>query len=371
MTRPVLIAILAALLFGAASPAGKFLLGSFSPFQLAGLLYLGAAAGLLLPLLARGKQTNLPWLMAKKSFLRLAGAIAFGGIIAPVCLLFSLALASATSVSIWLTLESIFTAVLAIVFFKEHLGVKGWGSVLGCTAASVLLSLNAGTSGLQAGLLAALACLGWAIDNNLTALIDGMTPQEIAFWKGAVAGVVNLTIGLCLTPFHPTAPAVFWGLAVGALSYGVSLVLYISAAQTLGAMRSQLIFATAPWWGVALSILCLHESASPQQIVAALIFAGSIALLFLEQHSHGHRHEQLAHIHMHSHDDHHHNHVHEDLPAAVRHSHWHQHEALSHSHHHWPDLHHRHEHAQDYEHAHDHEHEHDHDDKPELTDQQT
>ena len=349
MIRPFLIAILAALLFGAASPAAKVLLGSFAPFQLAGLLYVGAALGLLVPILARGKQTNLPWRMARKNFLRLAGAIAFGGIIAPVCLLLSLQLASATSISIWLTLESVFTAVLAVIFFKEHLGLKGWGSVAGCIAASILLSLNAGASGFQAGALVSLACLGWAVDNNLTALIDGLTPQEIAFWKGAVAGVVNLTIGVCLNPFHPTLPTVIWGFAVGALSYGVSLVLYISAAQTLGAMRSQLIFATAPWWGVALSILCLHESAGSQQILAALIFAGSIALLFFEQHSHGHHHEELAHVHMHSHDDRHHNHVHEDLPASARHSHWHTHEALTHSHHHCPDLHHRHQHVRDQE----------------------
>src|SRR5947209_19444260 len=37
--------LLSALLFGAATPAGKMLLGDFTPFQLAGLLYLGAAAG--------------------------------------------------------------------------------------------------------------------------------------------------------------------------------------------------------------------------------------------------------------------------------------------------------------------------------------
>ena len=40
------LALLSALLFGASTPASKWLLGSFEPFQLAGLLYLGAAAGM-------------------------------------------------------------------------------------------------------------------------------------------------------------------------------------------------------------------------------------------------------------------------------------------------------------------------------------
>jgi hypothetical protein len=40
------LALISALLFGASTPASKLLLGSFEPFQLAGLLYLGAALGM-------------------------------------------------------------------------------------------------------------------------------------------------------------------------------------------------------------------------------------------------------------------------------------------------------------------------------------
>lgn len=43
--QPLLLAILAALLFGASTPASKVLLSELSPLQLAGLLYLGAALG--------------------------------------------------------------------------------------------------------------------------------------------------------------------------------------------------------------------------------------------------------------------------------------------------------------------------------------
>jgi hypothetical protein len=43
--RPVVYALLAAALFGAATPASKVLLMGLTSFQLAGLLYLGAALG--------------------------------------------------------------------------------------------------------------------------------------------------------------------------------------------------------------------------------------------------------------------------------------------------------------------------------------
>ncbi len=43
----LIIAFISAALFGAATPASKILLEDFSPFQLAGLLYLGGILGVL------------------------------------------------------------------------------------------------------------------------------------------------------------------------------------------------------------------------------------------------------------------------------------------------------------------------------------
>lgn len=44
---PVMLALLSAALFGSATPLTKTLLNQLRPFQLAGLLYLGAAIGVL------------------------------------------------------------------------------------------------------------------------------------------------------------------------------------------------------------------------------------------------------------------------------------------------------------------------------------
>tara|TARA_R110000850_G_scaffold273358_1_gene409653 strand:- start:194 stop:373 length:180 start_codon:yes stop_codon:yes gene_type:complete len=58
----------------------------------------------------------------------------------------------------------------------------------------------------------------WGIDNHLTANIDGIIPSQSTFWKGLVAGLVNLSIGVTLDPFVWDATIIVNVLHVGALS---------------------------------------------------------------------------------------------------------------------------------------------------------
>jgi len=274
----------------------------------------------------------------------LRGAVGFGGILGPVLLLLGLNCARAASVAMLLNLETTDTAILAFLIFREHLGRWAWIGNTGVVAAGVLLGLEGGRPGLTGALLVAAAAFCWGLDNNLTALIDGITPVQSTFWKGLIAGTTNLTLGLALSP---EAPSIAWlaGLGVGALSYGASIVLYISAAQSLGATRSQMVFATSPFFGVVLAVFWLGEGLTLLQIVAFLVIASSLALLFLERHDHEHVHEAVVHTHSHRHDDGHHDHEHEGSPAGHLHTHEHVHQSLAHRHAHWPDLHHRHNHA--------------------------
>jgi len=340
---PIAMALLAAALFGAATPASKWLLAEFTPFQLAGLLYLGGGVGAMATALREGG-LRLPPRADRKNRIRLCGAVVVGGVLGPTLLLGGLHLASATSVSLWLNLELAATAVLGAVFFRDHLGPAGWLGVVLSLTASTLLSSAAGLAGLGAGSLVLLACICWGFDNHLTALIDSMTPSQIAFWKGIIAGGVNLSVGLSLAPLHGGWSILFGALLVGACSYGASIVLYIASAQRLGATRAQMVFSSAPFIGVALSATILHESLSLVHLLSAALFGIAISLLLMERHIHVHVHETLDHEHVHNHDDGHHHHDHVAVPAAVRHTHRHQHERTVHAHRHWPDLFHRHKH---------------------------
>jgi drug/metabolite transporter (DMT)-like permease len=325
----VALALVSAILFGASTPASKLLLGSLGPFQLAGLLYLGAALGMAFPL-ERERRRVAPSRLDARNLRRLAGAVVFGGVIGPVLLLFGLELSSAGSVSLWLNLEMAATAVLGVVLFREHLGGLGWAGVVGVVVSGMIVSAGGGWPGWAAAGLVAAACVCWGLDNHLTALIDGITPARSTFWKGLVAGATNLGIGVVVEPLSWGGAALLGALVVGALSYGASIALYIASAQQIGATRAQAVFASAPFLGAGLAFGLLGEPISAGHVIGG--------------HEHQHVHEPVEHVHAHRHDDGHHQHEHPGLPPGTRHVHRHRHERLVHAHPHWPDLHHRHDH---------------------------
>ena len=132
---------------------------------------------------------------------------------------------------------------------------------------------------------------------------------------------------------------------VGALAYGASIVLYIRGAQQLGATRSQMVFATAPFLGTAVAWAALGEPVVGVQVGAGVLLGAALALLLGDRHAHEHEHEAVEHTHSHRHDDGHHTHSHPNLPPEAWHTHAHEHEAMVHTHPHAPDLHHRHGHG--------------------------
>lgn len=347
MRISMLLAVLAACLFGSATPISKLLLVSTNPFLLAGLLYLGAGLSLAPFVLRRGLLHRLVSL-DRKNLLYVLGSITCGGIGGPVLLLLGLQVAKSASVSLWLNLEVVATLSFGHMFFKDRMTRSSALTAFGIVCASVLLSFDGGATSILGGLLVAAACLAWGMDNSLTSLIDGLKPQESTFLKGSVAGTTNLIVGLLISSeVQLSIPTTGAALLLGALSYGLSIVLFITAAQGLGASRAQLFFASSPLFGLLLATLILGESISALQIVALGIMAASYALLLTERHEHGHSHPSTSHTHWHRHSEGHHDHGHDHLgifEGMFGHSHEHCHAATEHDHYHVPDIHHRHGH---------------------------
>ena len=129
---------------------------------------------------------------------------------------------------------------------------------------------------------------------------------------------------------------------VGAIGYGVSLVLDVKALRALGAARESAYFATAPFVGALCSVPVFWEIPSIWQIAGASLMATGVATLIREKHAHLHTHEPVLHEHLHFHDEHH-QHKHNGS-LAEPHSHVHKHPAMAHEHPHVSDLHHRHPH---------------------------
>lgn len=339
-TFAVALAVASAFFFGISTPLSKVLIRDLNPFLLAGLLYLGAGAGLAVLLCFRAK--NGPPSGKKLKYKYIAGMILFGGLLGPVLLMWAIKLAPAASVSIWLNLELVATAFLGHFLFKDYLDKRGWFSVALSLAAGALLSYDGGKAGFGAGLLVALACTSWGLDNHFTALIDDLSPMQSTMIKGLAAGLTNFLIGLMLAGGAPHFAVAGKAMLVGFLCYGVSIALYITSAQKLGAVRSQVIFSIAPLFGVLLAVLALGENLSAMQIASGTLFFASVFLMLAEKHSHSHQHTETEHTHQHSHGELHHDHHAGELVKP--HAHFHRHEKNTHEHPHWPDLHHRHSH---------------------------
>src|SRR4051794_15630999 len=224
-TPAVAAALGAALLFGASTPAAKTLAGDLPPILLAGLLYAGSGLGLGVFLLlkksvVRIPAADLPWL---------AGAVASGGVLGPVLLMFGLASTSAASASLLLNLEGVFTALLAWFAFRENFDRRiaaGMGLIV---AGGALLALEPGAlSGARLGTLCvAGACLAWALDNNLTRRVSAAEPALIAAIKGGAAGAVNLAIAFAAGAAWPGLERAAAAAAIGLFGYGVSLALFV------------------------------------------------------------------------------------------------------------------------------------------------
>ena len=280
---------------------------------------------------------DLPWLV---------GAIGCGGFLGPVLLMVGLVRTPASVASLLLNLEGVLTAAIAWAVFRENYDRRiAFGMVL-IVLGGALLSWQGevGWRGLAGPLFIAGATLCWAVDNNLTQKIAGGDPVQIAMIKGLTAGTVNTSLALALGATLPSPAGTGAAMALGFLSYGVSLVLFVLALRALGAARTGAYFSVAPFVGAAASLLMFHEVLSARFVAAAALMAAGVWVHVTERHEHPHAHEALEHEHGHVHDEHHqHQHGPGDPPGEP-HSHSHRHEEITHTHPHYPDIHHRHGH---------------------------
>jgi drug/metabolite transporter (DMT)-like permease len=343
--QAVFAALGAALLFGAGTPLAKMVLGRADPWMVAALLYLGSGAGLLAyRVVTRAAKANL----SRREAGWFAAAIAAGGVVGPILLMYGLAGMPASGASLLLNAEAVFTALIAWFVFRENFDRRIASGMALIVAGAVAIAWQGEVSlGTFAPALAVLgACLAWAVDNNLTRKVALADATFIAMWKGLAAGAVNVVLAIAVVDARWPAPALVAAtMALGFAAYGVSLALFVVALRGLGTARTGAYFSTAPFAGAALSIALLGEPLTANLAAGALLMAAGVWLHLSERHEHSHTHVPTTHSHEHEHDEHH-RHAHGSCdPPGEPHTHEHAHAALTHRHPHYPDTHHRHGHS--------------------------
>jgi drug/metabolite transporter (DMT)-like permease len=102
---------------------------------------------------------------------QLLAMAAAGAVIGPVALAWGLQRTSGTSASLMLSLEALFTAVLAWRLYRETMDRRVWAAMLLLLAGGILLVLDQARDGSARlwGVLAVLvATAAWGVDNTLS-----------------------------------------------------------------------------------------------------------------------------------------------------------------------------------------------------------
>ena len=334
--------MLAAGLFGLSTPLVQRFGQGLGAFTTAALLYAGAALVALLMRHPPGREAAL----RRSDLPRLLAMAGFGAVIGPVALAWGLQRTSGSSASLMLTLEALFTAVLAWKLYGETMDKRVVTALLLLLGGGMALVLEQGLAGNTQlfGLLAVLAATAaWGVDNTLSRGVAERDPGQVVLAKASLGASATVVLALVAGEPIPGVMAAGALLAVGATGYGLSLRLYLLAQREFGAGRTGSVFAFAPFIGALGALAFGDRSATWMMALGGVLMLVGVLLHLAESHGHAHAHDELEHEHAHTHADGHHLHTHDAMPAG-KHSHWHHHASTRHTHPHVPDAHHLHPH---------------------------
>ena len=273
---PLLFAGLAALFYSVNAPLAKVLLSDMDSTMMAALLYLGAGVGMLILSLVRkvrggeGMETSLT-----KKDLPYTAAMIVLDIAAPISLMAGLATTNSESVSLLNNFEIVATSLIALLIFKERIRLRLAFAIVLITIASMLLSFEdiSSLSFSPGSILTLLASVFWGFENNCTRMLSKKDPLEIVMVKGFGSGLGALLVALILGCRLPSLNAALASLALGFVSYGLSIFFYVYAQRYLGASKTSAYYAISPFLGVLLSLLIFKEIPDASFWIALAIMA--------------------------------------------------------------------------------------------------
>ncbi len=266
-------AIYAALLYAVSTPFSKVLMEKIPPIFMAGLLYLGAGAGMVITALFSRKKVkeaafthkDIPYLIM----------MVLLDIAAPILLMTALKNSSAESVSLLNNFEIVATALIALLIFKEKISPRLWIAILLITAASILLSLSDITSISVSvySLLALLACCCWGLENNCTRKLSKNDPAKIVIVKGFGSGTGSVIVASICGERLNITPYILMALLLGFASYGLSIYTYVYAQRYIGAAKTSAFYALAPFIGSLISLILFPKIPALLFIISFIIMA--------------------------------------------------------------------------------------------------
>jgi drug/metabolite transporter (DMT)-like permease len=275
--------LFAAVLFGSVFSLAKIPLATIDPLVLTAVVY--TISGLALVPIAKASFT----FQTRDNYFYLIIVTLFGGVLAPVLLMYGLQQTAASTAAILTNGEIVFTIVLSSIFFGEkphgRIGLFAVilvviGLVIATTedleSLETIIQFNAGNIMILASMFM------WAVDNNVSRrLTSGASPAKIAMVKSLAGGLVLLVIALALGKGSLISEIKFdmWVL-IGGMSiagFGGALLLFLEGIKRIGTVRTMSMFSLTPIFGIVIAAVALGESITIfQGIATGLIIIGII-----------------------------------------------------------------------------------------------
>lgn len=286
-------ALAAAVFYALSIPCAKLLLEQIAPTYAAALLYLGAGIGVGMMYLPHYRHEQPAERLTRKDLPYTIGMILLD-IIAPILLMIGVRTGSAANASLLGNFEIVATTVIALLLFREKVSKRLWAAIVLILIASMMLSFSgAGSLKFSVGslfVLGAAAC--WGLENNCTRSISEKSTYQIVTLKGFGSGLGSMAIAFFAGEPFPQLRYILPALLLGFVAYGLSIFTYIRAQSSLGAAKTSAYYAAAPFIGVFLSFVLLHEPLTIGFFAALLVMlAGTVCIVI----------DTLAHAHTHAH----------------------------------------------------------------------
>ncbi len=277
--------LFAAVLFGSVFSIAKVPLATIDPLALTAIVY--TISGLALIPFAKGSFT----FERRDDYFFVIIITIFGGVLAPILLMYGLQQTAASTAAILTNGEIVFTIAISSIFFgeKPHGRVGLFAVVLvvigliiatteDLKALETIFQLNTGNIMILASMLM------WAIDNNVSRrLTSRASPAKIAMVKSLSGGLVMIMIALALGKGGIITGIKFdmWILIAGMsiAGFGGALLLFLEGIKRIGTVRTMSMFSLTAIFGIVIAALALGESITVfQGIATGLIIVGIILI---------------------------------------------------------------------------------------------
>lgn len=272
-------AMLAAVFFGSVPIIAKPAISDINIFLLSATAYL-ASALMFTPI----AKTKMP--MTRRDYVILITISICGAAIAPYLYFQGLTQSSAADTSLLSNAETVFTILLALIFFKDKLGKIGIISVVLVLSGVVVITTNLQFSNsflhLNAGHFFILGAMGlWALDNNLSRILSTkMDTARLVQIKSTVGGLIMLAMVFFLqVPLAIKFSQIPYIVLLSIVGFGGSLYFFLQSLKRVGTIKTTVIFSTASVFGLVFSFIFLHEQISLYQTAAITIMLAGIYLI--------------------------------------------------------------------------------------------